>query len=78
MSLIYLLSVLGVPISVVALTIFIRDLCLPDKVDGLITSGEYCMTGYKQGWSASVPFIHHQDYIQKSLENPPHGLDTDE
>lgn len=50
--------------------------CLPDKVDGLVTSCEDGLAGYEEGGLSSVAFIHHQDYVEKSVENPPQRLDN--
>lgn len=50
--------------------------CLPDKVDGLVASGEDGLAGCEEGRLSSVAFIHHQDHVEKPVENSPQGLDS--
>lgn len=47
---------------------------LPNKVGGVVTGGEDSLAGYEQGGLPSVAFIHHQDDVEKTVENPPKGL----
>ena len=45
-------------------------------MDGLVPSGEDGLAGYEEGGFPSVAFIHHQDHVQKSMENPLQGLNN--
>lgn len=49
---------------------------LPNKMDGLVTGGEDGLAAYKEGGLPSVAFIHHQDHVEKPVENPAQGLDS--
>lgn len=45
-------------------------------MDGLVASGEDSLAGYEEGRLPSVAFIHHQNHIEKLVENPPQGLEN--
>lgn len=50
------------------------DSCLPNKMDGLVAGGQDGLASYKEGGLPSVAFIHHQDHVEKLVENPAQRL----
>lgn len=45
-------------------------------MDGLVASREDGLAGYEEGGLPSVAFIHHQDHVEKPVENLTQGLDN--
>ena len=43
-------------------------------MDSLVAGGQGGLASYKEGGLPSVAFIHHQDHIEKLVENPAQRL----
>lgn len=43
---------------------------------GLVAGGEDGLVECEEGGLPSGSFIHHQDHIEETVENPPQGLDN--
>lgn len=54
----------------------VRNSCLPDKLHGLVASGEDGLAGYEQGGLPMAGLPHHENHVEKLVEHPPQGLMT--